>query len=448
MLLLIEIISLFMFGWLLANLLINKMNLPLKLGASFLLGIGLYTLLLFILSGFGLNINRQNIFLTLWILILGTYLLVKLFRIDFSFKLSFRGFSIRRMGKDERISWALIILGFVSSLVFSTYWPVNEWDALALYDFRAKIITQTGEFIKIAHDYYYFTQYPLFTSLSHTIVYLADGQNPQFIYSFIFISFILIFYGTLREFCQRRIAIYATLAAVTTPLLFFHSTFAYTNLPYTTYLIGGFFFLFIYIFKGKIGNLIISALLISLSRWVRFAEPFWLVGLIVIAGYAINRKKIFFPILYYLILQGLQKPWKDFENQFRGTVNSSLPQQISKNTNSFLANINIEQLQQVADYLFKQVIVFWRPLFYIFVIVIILAMRDIRKRKSTVFLIIIILNFGLFFLGTYLFSLSHTNWNEIPDSVRRVAMIFLPMMLFYSTLAFDEISRANTKGGK
>ena len=46
---------------------------------------------------------------------------------------------------------------------------------------------------------------------------------------------------------------------------------------------------------------------------------------------------------------------------------------------------------------------------------------------------------GLLFVGTQIFSSAHDYWDDIPDSARRMAMFFVPLMIFYVSLVAGEL---------
>jgi len=142
-------------------------------------------------------------------------------------------------------------VSFVLSFTLTIYYPVYVWDALALYDFRAKIIAQTGFFVQVAGNFTYFAQYPLLTSLTHTIIYLFGGNNPQFTYSIYYVSFAVIFFSLINKESGRLIALIASLFLVTSPEIFQHSIIAYTNLPYTILYVVGVLYLYKAVTKNK-----------------------------------------------------------------------------------------------------------------------------------------------------------------------------------------------------
>lgn len=440
MLILLGFLLTIYFGYLLSVLFVNRMHPLERIGASYLLGIGLLTLGMFVFSDLGLRITLVNTMAVLFgaTILLQLLVLVKKGRVKIEFP-NIKSI-IRKLSIIEKILIGIICFLFVVSIALTIYWPIYQWDALALYDFRAKIIYQTGYFVQIAKNYSSFIHYPLLTSLSHTWVYLLGGSNPKFVYSLFFISFTLIYYGTLRKYVSRQLCLASTLIFTSTPIFLHHSTFAYTNLPYVAYLVSGLFFLFVFITKENIGYLVLSAIMLALSRWTRFVEPFWLSGVVAVLLYALYRKKIVAAIIFGIILSILNKPWVNFSTTFTTTQPSSAQAQVYRQTETLFRNIDLDRARVVAVYLFENVVLYWRPILYVFLIAIIIGVKKLRYRKSTIILVMIIFNFGLLYIGTYLLSLYHSYWNQIPDSARRLAMFFFPLFIYYSTLVFEEVS--------
>ncbi len=447
MLLIFGVLLVIIFGYLLSAIFVEKMRLFERLGISYLLGFGVFTLLMFCYSSLGVKITIESTFLALAVgislmLVLFKLLKRKVFANPFGLIKSFSTFS-----RLEKIIVFIIAVLVTVSLILTIYFPVYIWDALVLYDFRAKIIAQQGFYIQIVNNFSYFGGYPLFTSLSHTLVYLFKGNNPQFLYSFMYFSLIFIFYSTLREFVSRKTALMASLILATTPVIFDHSTFAYTNLPYTIFLATGSVYLYIWFVKKKpIGYLILSAVLTGLSTWTRVAEPFWVINILILAALSIYKfKKYLLPAFLYIIsFLVIKEPW-NFVNHYQLTGSGGVKSTaIAAEVGSYLTKLsgttfNLARIGEVAVFIYNNVIVSWFPLLFLFLFCIFVNLKNIFKRPNVFFLAIILLHFALLLYGTYRFSFSYTGWSAIPDSARRMAMFFMPMMIFYIGLGLGEV---------
>lgn len=450
MLVIIAISLIVLFGFLLVVILIPKMNFIEKVGLSFLLGLGLFTFLMFCYSTLGIRITFVSIYLSLSILdiILFTVCIILKRRLNFGIFKFIN--SIKKSSLIVKIALILLVLIGSISLLFTLYYPIYIWDALALYDFRAKVISEFGYFTQIANNYFYFSQYPLFTSLSHVIIYLCGGKNPQFIYSFLYISFLFVFYGSLREFVSRNVSLLCTILLSSVPVLFEHSTFAYTNLPYVIFITLGTIYMYIWIVKQKsIGYLILAGLLTALSTWSRSAEPFWAINVLVIFVYSIFRYKrnLLDPILYCLSFFPIKWIWlKAYYGLVGKSVSNSdfISSEISSIGNSIFGyNIDFNKLTGVLIYLTKNVIITWYPVLALFIFFFVISIFKLTKKISSVFLLFILLHFILLIYGTYIYSIGISYWYQIPDSARRMAMFFIPLMVFYIGLSLNGLMKNN-----
>lgn len=446
MLVFLGILLTVIFGLLVSLVISIKIHPLERVGLSYVLGLGLLTFLMFLSYLVGLKFTLANTMVILFVSIIFLLILTRKSLKSYFYELK----ALRKFPKFSFLE-KLIIFGlvglFIYSFVLSLYWPVADWDALAIYDFRAKVFAQTGS-MREGISRGYFFGYPLLTSLADAWVYLLGGNNPKFIYSLFFLAFLLMFYGTTRQLVSRKVALLATLFLGTTPSLFSHSMIVYTNLPYTVYLVMGTVYVYFWLIRKKIGYLFLSALMIGLSTWTRSTEPFWLTILLVVLIYSFLGRRISPFLLYLLVFFSIQQPWKIFETKV-GQIYSTATQ-FSSSASIIFNNIDLARLRQVSEYLYKNVISSWQPLFSFFLIVVILQIKNILRAQSSVFLGMILINFILLLVGTYIFSFNYSVWEKIPGSAERMSMFFLPLFLFYifSSKLFQKTFKKENKNNR
>ncbi len=426
------------FGLLLTLVFVPKMNSVERLGVSYLLGLGILTLLMFFYSLAGYKFTLFNTLVLLSMLILILLFLTRKKIKPFILELK-SAFSFRRFSSVEKIIVGVTVFFLLYSLISTLYWPVHSWDALVLYDWRAKLFVDTGGMEEgIARGYFF--GYPLLTSLAHTWAYLLGGDNPLFIYTLFLVSFTTIFYWALREFSSRIISLIATLFLVTTPVILGHSTFAYTNLPYAIYFVMGTIHLYIWMVRQKGGYLVLSALMVGLSAWTRISEPFWLTNLTILILYSLWKRKFLSPILYSLFFFSIQQPWKIFENRvLKGTL--STVGQIELSVITIIQQCNFVRAVEVLPYLFKTTVEPWILVVVLLGLAIVKKGRKIFQEKETLFLVFIIINFLLLILGGYVFTFGYSEWRVISESATRMAIFFPPLIIFYlgTSEVIDEV---------
>jgi hypothetical protein len=435
------LLGIFTFGFFVADILLGrKAHILERIAVGFLLGSGIFTFVLF-LANWKLNIpfGLKESLLILLSLNLIAFLLdifftrkvkVKsLFDYNFNFKEGFENLNLL-----EKIIIGLILFLFFSSLIHNIYWPVLDWDALALYDFRAKVFLVDKSLVHAALNNDYFIHYPLYTSLLHLFVYQTGVANPLFIYSFLYLCFIVVFYFSLRKYVSRfRSMIFALILAFT-PEFFGHSMMAYTNLPYSIFISLGVFYLYRWIRENNFCLLILSAFLVGFSSWVRITEPFWIAPVLVFILFSIKKKKWKEFIVFPLIVYSTYYIWRSFMNFIfsRLNINSLIP---VSNYFSILTNFNLDRWLEVLDYLYKSVFSTWGALFFAFLISIAFAFYRRKKSENRIFLFFILVFFVFLIIGTYLFSFTDSSWRAIPDSARRMSMFFIVLIVYYLGIA-------------
>ena len=198
----------------------------------------------------------------------------------------------------ESLEFILIILivdVFLASLILNLYWPIYSWDALTMFDSRARIFLDQGKTILYKDQFAisYLTAYPFMSSIYHYLVYLFGGLNPKFIYSCFYLFLGLGFYSFLRKYKTRVICLSFTLLLLLTPIFFYHSTIAYTNLSFVYYFSIGLLYFYQGIVRKDKGELFIGGILFGLTVWLRpGVEIFFISTLFGVIVYGVIKKNI------------------------------------------------------------------------------------------------------------------------------------------------------------
>ena len=419
------LLLLLFFGLLVTILLKVKAGLAERLSLSYLLGIGLFTFFVFVFDLL-LNINYSinNTFSLLISLCAILFVIKYKDTIEFFKNIKFE----KKPFKWQSILfWSFIGLVIVYTLVVNLYWPVYDWDALALYDFRAKVFLIDNNFIHAAMSNGYFVQYPLLTSLSHLFVYQIGLQSPKIIYSFIYLAFILIFYSTLKERIGENKSRFLAVIALLIPEIFSHSMMAYTNLSYSVFLCTGIIYLYKWLNNNEISLLMLSSILIGLSMWVRNYEPFWVIALLAVILVSI-KKKLYKQIIYYLLpLLVFNLSWQYLMSYF-----NNIAPPISTETASvyykIITSISVERIITVLTFTHRFVFSSWGLIFLLIVITTVKSL--IEKKSERSFLIIVISMILILCAGVFTFSVTYENWQLIPDSARRMSIFLIPLIVY------------------
>jgi len=434
----------FLFGYKLSWILLPRVEKLEQISLGYILGIGIFTFIWFLLNWMGIPYNLMN---GLAILLSLNIILCVVDRVFYKTReeksiveLSF----FKKLNMIEKFLLGIIVFLCISALVQNIYWPIRSWDSLVLYDFRAKIFAQTG-FMQEAIAQGYFFSYPLLTSLAHTWVYLLGGTNPSFLYGFYYISLLIILYSNFKKLKIGRIFILLlTVLVAISPRLFDHTQWAYTNLPYSIYIVLSSIYLYFGIKKKDFGAYIISALLIGLSTWTRMAEPFWLSCVIIAIASSLLIKKWLWPFLYISLVGLIMLCWKVFQLPFtvvNTTVNNKLStdvvNQISPISPGVVQNFQISIFKQTFNFIMTNVVE--KYLIYFIFLGIILIIKLLTKSKEWFFVAIIFIDLVFIFIGTLVFVNSTPYWQDIPDSLSRMVMFIPALVIFLSAELLSEM---------
>lgn len=429
------LLIIFGIGLPLVLLIAPKANFSLKLGLSFPVGIGVFTLLMFGTNLIGLKFTLLNELL----LLLGVSIPLVLSQLK-KFKILFtharKEIKETKLDLAEKIILVTSLFLVITSFINTFYWPVYMWDSVVLYDFRGHVFAVTG-FMKDAFINGYYYSYPLLTSLSHAIVYLCGGKYPQFIYSIFYLSLGVSIYGLLREFVSKKLSLFATMLLLMTGPLFYHSLYSYTNLTYTVYLSLGAILIYLWDRKKDIGYLILSALLTGISVWIRSNEPFWLAALFVVVIVSIYRRKIWDILVFSLFFFPIREIWKMFQGSLIGSGGTTVSE-IAGYARAAPSLINFEKWGQVIIYLYKYVVTPWGAIFAAFILASVFIFTKRRTYTFLMFFIVFVL-MGVLIVGTIQFSVITDYWYRIGDAAQRLSMLFYPLFIYCIVIVLQDI---------
>jgi len=438
--LVLSIILIILSGFFVVDIFINKNNLLERISLGFLVGINIFTILLFLFNwkfsiAYKLN-NSLIILLGFFLLSLLLNLIIKKINGTNGWNLCIN-IHLRKLTLLEKIIIGVLAFLIMSVVLSNFYWPVMDWDALAVYDFKAISFATTG-YMQDAINRGYFTTYPFFGSLSHTFIYLTGVKNPMFFYSLLYISVLTVFYFLLRKITGRFGSLVGVLALACNPLIFAHASMAYQNLPYTIYFALGIIYLCLGLKDKKINYILLGSLVFGLSNWVRvefFLFYYLVVGLYFLKCVITKKvdKKILFSIVFSCIFVYLLRSfWQGLISEVYNTNVANIEMSLVNYIHTFLTVPKIEHLLSLFKYIIKgfSLTFSFLPILYL----VVLFYLFVRERKFLVdnLEIITLPLLGMFFVvfGSYIFSLSYPGWTTILESFYRLIMVFLPTYIF------------------
>lgn len=453
--------------------LLKVTSLPERVGLAFLLGSGLTSFLFFwTYAFFNFPFNAVNVFLIHVLPLVLIFIFIWLRqRSQMSFNLKVGNSKIKKyLSTVSKFSdlekWLLFILLFliIVSAFLNYVRPITDWDAIALYDFRAKVMTMTGSWSS-GFDLGYFFQYPPYTSLLHAMIYALGIPQAKVWYSCLYFSFIVSFYALLRRKVNRLLSLVGALLLAISPLVLEHATVAYTNLAYTTFFVLSIIYLWYWLEQQHTSDLILGSLLLGLTTWVRMSEPFWVVGVVLIfsglIGYKQQSLRQVLKVFYgFAIFSGIRIVWLQYL-KYLGTIlrtngatnipppeAATTPMHVTVSAGSLLLKLTgiwgtyaivllkplpilqlhiAQVLQYMTGYIF--------PAFsYLLFPVLLSCFLLFKHKNASLFLnfqiLTMLLLLGMIFGGTLVFSFTFFTWDQIGGSANRMVMFLPPFFIF------------------
>jgi hypothetical protein len=270
----IGILLLFFVGLSVLNAISNQFGLLEKIGLSFLIGLGIFSLVMLPMDLFGVKINQLTLTIIGLVIVIGCN--VKNYKLIFS-GLKFDHDEIKKYALN--FSWLLcfgIIIYLFSGIAQKAfYWPTLEYDAVAGYDLMAKAIAYDGklnnslfEYIRSSREYNRIL-YPPFVASTFAYGYIFGLKTAKLITLMHFGAFLLVFYAFISKEINRTGAILFTLAMMVTPEYFSHAAMALTNLPNAINTATGLISLYFWISKREKRYFYISVIMIAVNNWTR-----------------------------------------------------------------------------------------------------------------------------------------------------------------------------------
>src|SRR3972149_3597603 len=319
-------------------------------------------------------------------------------------------YRLKEYFSSEKLIYKLILISttllFVFIIIIAVYWPITDWDALALYDLRGRLLSQGYLFNDLA-------------------------KLDRF-YPLTFILLGLFFYSTIKK-RSGNYAIFYTYLFIFTPNILRQAIISYTNLIYIFY-----YFLSTVILSEILANksnrsqlraMFISGILLGGSIWSRSVEPFYLVNILFLLFWIIKNKQgyIYFPayIFFPLLVRYL---WKNTALKYANSFFIN-----SLNINIFakvLANFKIEYMLEAI----KIILLFLQDNIILFALLSTVGLISLLQYKSKViksdFLritaTIFMMDMVVLFLGTLIVSIEFQERKEIFDSISRTGLFIYP----------------------
>src|SRR3989339_985153 len=298
----------------------DKITLKAELYAvSFGLGTGLVFLEMFIASWYGIPLCTKLFYIALFVNIVLLYIFSakKLHKRKLSLVLMKK--KTQKFGFVEVFLILVIIFNIALTLVDALALPMKDWDAVAIWSYKAKIIyyesiKSAGYFTDPTKSYSH-PDYPLMVPFMQAYIYTAIGHVDDRLARLIFFSyyfFLLLFvYSLMSKSIARNHALFFTALFATLPALLNESVSGYSDLPLAFYYFPMAAYLYLFIKEGRSEHLALSAVFSALCVFAKNeGMALLLINLAVLAGFFFSKSREGVPALNGADRKELKKPYK------------------------------------------------------------------------------------------------------------------------------------------
>jgi len=404
-----------------------------RFGLAYGLGLAVFTFGILLSSLFGASFNKYTL-IFVFLVCLTTIWYVK----------RKRGIKLNLKVHWNRPSLPVVIFGVaiagvsLASLFESIVWPIHTWDAIAIWAGKGKAIFSIGS-IKAVKDYGAYPYYPLNISIAVALFYYFGEPFVKSIFPFYFIALLMVFYGSLKRQSCCNVESVGTLMLALTPLIFYHSTIVYANLPMAFYYSASVVYLYEFLQSNKRPFLMLSSVLLGVGCWTRPDGLIWLFpNLTVLIIYALRRKQWLEPILYLGPVFAFFVPWNIFAKCIidRGTPYFGYT---LKSIKQFITlNIKITRIRDISYCFYQQIKIYrvWGYIWQFFFFILVLYCTRIRKYFYLLSLIGLDI-LTLFFIYYTAPESQALHW-WLYTGFHRITLHFFPVVLFQTILLISD----------
>lgn len=429
-------------GWVVTGSLRGNFSLLGRLGLAYGLGLGLFTYGIFFSSALGLPITLPTMFLSYSVVVFLSA--VALLRLDraavfglFKTRLKVPAWEARTLVLGCAIT---IVVGV--TLLIGLYWPLRQWDELAIWGAKARAIFAQQDVEGCTYGEFPF--YPLHVPLSMVLMLIFGAEGLVRLPLILnFIALLLVFQASLARRVRSPLSHVFTLILGTIPFLFYYASIAaaYADLTLAFYYSASVFFLYEFMERGENHWLLLSALMAGLGGWVKTEGLILLtINLVVLSVFCIAKRR-WKPFMGYAVLSlPFGVLWLLYSSLSFGAQPDRFHTLVDAIRNLLMLRIDLGALQRVLQYLLDQSVSTdvwgWGVVGPLFFLSLLLSLRHLPKLKWL--LSLILLNVGVLVFIYYSLGMAQPSAAEwwLITGFNRVALHFMPLLIFYSGYAF------------
>jgi len=269
-------------GFVIVNVISPRFTLTESVGLSFLLGMGIQTILMVIMDQIGIPLTGINLLIGgLLLFIVFCYLLFP--RRKMLMRKVDNSFSLRSLWKDFNLVWLFLILLIVAleymNLSKCLYYPPFDRDSLVGFDTLGYVIAQehtlkglslfNESYIPGIHGAGSYISYTPLVQLSYAYVYALGTETSKIATGLFYLFFLLAFYGVTCRLAGKTGAALATLFMLFTPEMIAFSSLSITNVVHAIYASLSVIYMSLWLRERKKRDLFLCGILLGLNIWCR-----------------------------------------------------------------------------------------------------------------------------------------------------------------------------------
>ena len=432
-------IIIFLLGISIINTLAYRIKTLEKIGFALPIGMGINSLLMFIMDLLHIPINEIYLLLSIDLIII-VGLSIFTYRKNksvFSFEPILKTFHPKNLFSIN-LAWVFLMscaIYVIYAIVSKTlFWPVFIYDSISGYDFLAKAIVEEGTLNNsiFSQEYPLFTVrslYPPLVPLNFGFAYLLGFSSSKIVVAFFYISIFIVFYSLLTKYSTHLAAVFFSLLLAITPEFAFFSSLSSPNPPTTFYSALGILCLYTWIKGNDRSYFNMGVILIVLAIWTRTEAVIFAAGGGLLVFIKSIEEKQFKPfIIFCFACLSVFLLWQWYTKfilhiQSAQTIITHLYWDPGK---------LLHMLQKVKVVTFR--LRYYGIVVYLFLSMILINIVFIIKQKDRIDLLAAIWIAWFLYLFIYYqidttYLPNTTSWIEA--GYRRGFFYFLPLMLFY-----------------
>lgn len=272
------------------------------LGYSFLLGIGLETIFLFLLDIAGVKYSQGALIglnIAAMLAINGAN-----FRSLLHLKSDLKAPDLSLKDINLVAVFVFCIIGylFYAITVKNLFWPATEHDTIGSFDKLGRIMAIEGK-LKISLFNYNLEGaggvYPPLFHASLAYVYIFGALTGKIVTTLFFLSLLTTFYSLVKNYSGSTAAAFFTLCLMVTPELFSHAALGLGNLPTTAYVGAAALATITWIEKRDRKFFWLGAVLMAFVIWIRSDTIVFIIAALAIVAIDFVRNKNWKDLLTY-----------------------------------------------------------------------------------------------------------------------------------------------------